>query len=73
MRGVLAGLAGLVGGVAMSGVGTVVFQAFLVFAVCAIAIRIACDMKRERDARQLERGGWIIGLVQNGLIRRRER
>lgn len=57
----------------MNHIGTVAFQIFLVFAVCAIAIRIACDMKREYDARQRKRGAWLAILVANGLIRRRER
>lgn len=57
----------------MSGVGTVAFQTFLVFAVCAVAIRVALDIMRERERRQLQRGGWILRLIAQGTLRWRER
>lgn len=54
----------------MSGAGTVVFQIFLVLGVCAIAITVACDIKKERDEEQMRRGGLVAWLAEQGLIRK---
>lgn len=50
-------------------VGTVIFQIFLVLAVCGIAVWIAIDLDRSRFWRQYHKGKWVLGLLERGYLK----
>lgn len=52
----------------MNHVGTVLFQTFLVFAVCLVALCMACEAWNERQAGRAARAEWLRRLCVSGLL-----